>query len=234
MIKAVLFDLDGTLLPMDQDLHLKTYFKHLSAYMIPHGYEPHEFIDNMMKSTYLMLKNDGSRTNEEVFWTSFESIYGEKVKEDRFIVDSFYKNAYDPVSKVCGFNPEAAKTVRLLREKGYVVVLATSPLFPRVAVEGRLKWAGLDCSDFDFITTYENSHWTKPAAGYYREICRELSLAPEECLMVGNDVSDDMPAADTGMEVFLLTDCLINSKNADISKYPQGSFDELSEFINSI
>lgn len=234
MIKAVLFDLDGTLLPMDQELHLKTYFKHLSAYMIPHGYEPRDFIDNMMKSTYLMLKNDGSRTNEEVFWNSFESIYGDKVKDDRLIVDSFYKKAYAPVGEVCGFNPEASKTVSSLRERGYTVVLATSPLFPRVAVEERLKWAGLSWEDFDIVTTYENSHWTKPAAGYYREICEKLSLLPEECLMVGNDVSDDMPASDTGMKVFLLTDCLINTKDEDISKIPHGSFPELNDYIASL
>jgi FMN phosphatase YigB (HAD superfamily) len=234
MIKAILFDLDGTLLPMDQDKHLKTYFKHLSAYMMPYGYEPSEFINNMMKSTYLMLKNDGSDTNENIFWNSFAEIYGDKVKKDRLVVDSFYKNAYQPVRAVCGFNPEAASTVRRLKDRGYTVVLATSPLFPRVAVEGRLGWAGLDISDFDEVTTYENSHCTKPSSGYYREICERLSLKPEECLMVGNDASDDMPAQNTGMKVFLITDCLINAKCEDISKYPQGSFKELIEYIDSL
>ena len=234
MIKAVLFDLDGTLLPMDQDEHLKTYFKYLSAYMMPHGYEPREFIDNMMKATYFMLKNDGSRTNEDAFWSAFAAVYGEKVNKDRETVDSFYTNSYSAVSAVCGYNPEAASTVRSLRKRGYITVLATSPLFPRVAVDERLKWAGLTPSDFDAITSYENSHWTKPSAGYYLEICERLSLCPEECLMVGNDAGDDMPAAKTGMKVFLLTDCLINSKNEDITGYPQGSFAELNDYIKSL
>ena len=43
-IKAVLFDLDGTLLPMDQDEFITTYFNRISEHMAPYGYEPKELI----------------------------------------------------------------------------------------------------------------------------------------------------------------------------------------------
>jgi hypothetical protein len=49
--------------------------------------------------------------------------------------------------------------------------------------------------------------------------------------MVGNDVDDDMVAAQTGMKVFLLTDCLINKSCKDVSNLPQGGFDELDRYI---
>ena len=39
-IKAVLFDLDGTLLPMDQDVFLKSYLGSLSKKLAPAGYDP--------------------------------------------------------------------------------------------------------------------------------------------------------------------------------------------------
>ena len=52
--------------------------------------------------------------------------------------------------------------------------------------------------------------------------------------MVGNDVGDDMVAQKVGMKVFLLTDCLINKSEEDISKYPNGSFDELMNYIESL
>ena len=84
------------------------------------------------------------------------------------------------------------------------------------------------------ITTYENSSYSKPSEGYYREILEKLELAPEECLMVGNDTRDDMSADSLGMRVFLLTDCLINENNVDISKYPHGSFFELCEYIKNL
>ena len=44
-IKVVLFDLDGTLLPMDQDVFVKTYFKGIAAKLAPYGYEPKALID---------------------------------------------------------------------------------------------------------------------------------------------------------------------------------------------
>ena len=89
-------------------------------------------------------------------------------------------------------------------------------------------------SDFEFITTFENSYSCKPNPRYYLEVAEKLGLSPEECLMVGNDVRDDMIAETVGMKVFLLTDCLINVKNVDISSYPQGSFKELVEYTKTL
>jgi FMN phosphatase YigB (HAD superfamily) len=58
--------------------------------------------------------------------------------------------------------------------------------------------------------------------------------APEDCLMVGNDATEDMIAQTIGMKVFLLTDCLINKNNLDLSGYPQGNFDSLLDYIQSM
>ena len=52
--------------------------------------------------------------------------------------------------------------------------------------------------------------------------------------MIGNDVSEDMIAEKLGMKVFLLTDCLINKKEADISVYPHGDMDALFRFIDAL
>lgn len=100
-----------------------------------------------------------------------------------------------------------------------------------MATESRIKWAGLDKADFELYTTYENSHYCKPSPAYYGEILEKLSLEPAECLMVGNDASEDGAAQELGIKVFLLTDCLINKKGIDINAYPHGSFKELSEYI---
>lgn len=61
-----------------------------------------------------------------------------------------------------------------------------------------------------------------------------LKLKGEECVMIGNDVGEDMIAETLGMKVFLLTDCLINKNNTDISRYPHGSFPELLSFIQEL
>lgn len=120
------------------------------------------------------------------------------------------------------------------KKKGYRVVLATNPLFPAIATQTRIGWAGLTPEDFELYTTYENSGFCKPNPEYYKEILGKLQLSPEECVMIGNDVSEDMIAKDLGMKVFLITDCLLNKENKDISVFPNGSFAEAIAYIEQL
>ena len=117
---------------------------------------------------------------------------------------------------------------------GLRLILATNPIFPQTAIESRIRWAGLEPSDFVWITTYENSRYCKPNPEYYNEILSKLNLQPEECLMVGNDVTEDMVARKVGMNVFLLTDCLINKERQDINQYPRGSYMQLLNHIENL
>lgn len=234
MIKNILFDLDGTLLPMDQDKFANGYFSRLVKKLTPLGYEPQKTVDGVWAGTAAMVKNDGGITNEKAFWLKFEELFGKDALRDKPVFDEFYRKEFNDVKSDCGFNPAAAKTVKELKEKGFKLILATNPIFPAVATESRIKWAGLDKGDFELYTTYENSHYCKPNPAYYGEILENLSLDPSECLMVGNDVIEDGAAQKLGIKVFLLTDCLINKKGIDINAYPHGSFKELSEFIKTI
>jgi len=233
-IKVVLFDLDGTLLPMDQDTFIKAYLGGMAKKLAPHGYEP----DTLVKAVYAGMKamtgNDGSCTNEDAFWNAFTGILGEHVKEDMPIFDDFYRNEFQDVKNICGFLPEAAQTVRKLKEMGYRVALATTPMFPSIATESRIRWAGLELDDFEIFTTYENYHYCKPNLNYYREVVENLGVKPEECLMVGNDVGEDMVTEELGMKVFLMPADLINKVGKDISEYPQGDFADLLAYIDTL
>lgn len=230
-IKAVLFDLDGTLLPMDYEVFTKSYFSALAKKLLPFGYDAKELVDAIWKGTAAMVKNNGKENNEAVFWQAFSAIFGEKVYDDIKYFDEFYRVDFQAIEKLCGFNGKAADTVALVKKLGFKIALATNPIFPAVATESRVRWAGLDIKDFELYTTYENIGYCKPNPDYYLEIARRLGVLPEECLMVGNDVCEDMIAKTVGMKVFLLTDCLINKQNEDISEYPNGDFDKLCEFI---
>ena len=233
-IKMVLFDLDGTLLPMDQDIFVKTYFKGLAAKLAPHGYEPKSLIDAIWSGTAAMIKNTGEKINEEAFWDDFATHYVEKVREDLPLFDEFYQNNFDSVKEMCGYNPQAAEVVKYLKKSGIRVALATNPIFPAIATQKRIRWSGLEPEYFELYTTYENCSYCKPNPEYYREIIKQLGVKPEECLMVGNDVGDDMIAETLGMKVFLLTDCLINNGDKDISGYPQGDFTQLLRFVDGL
>jgi FMN phosphatase YigB (HAD superfamily) len=233
-IRYILFDLDGTLLPMDQDVFVKAYFSGLVTKLAPHGYEPKTLIETIWGGTAAMVKNDGSKTNEQAFWDFFATVFGQTAKADEPRFDEFYRTDFQQVQTVCGFDERAAQTITALKEMGYMLALATNPIFPAIATESRMRWAGLNKDDFVLYTTYENSRRCKPNPDYYRDILAQLGAKPEECLMVGNDVSEDMIAETLGMKVFLLTDCLINKHGQDISDYPQGSFEDLIDFVRTL
>lgn len=229
-MKTVLFDLDGTLLPMDQEIFIKAYFGGLAKKMAPLGYEPQKLLKSIMAGIAAMTGNDGSRTNEEAFWDCFTGVYGADSRKDEPVFADFYANEFQKVREVCGFAPEAKEIIDFLRGKGVRVVLATNPLFPAAATESRIRWAGLKPEDFDLVTTFENSRFCKPNPAYYREITEKLHLDPAECFMIGNDVEEDMIASELGMQVFLLTDCLI-SRGRDIADLPRGDFAGLRHFL---
>lgn len=234
-ITTILFDLDGTLLPMpDQELFLKAYMKGLAAKVAPHGYEPKALVDTVLRGVGAMIKNSGAAANETVFWDVFCGIFGQEARKDMPVFDEYYRNEFQQVSKTCGCDPRAAKLIKSLKAKGYRLVLATNPLFPAVATESRIRWAGLDAQDFALVTTYENAAYCKPSLAYYKEIMDKLCLDPAQCLMVGNDVGEDMVAGKLGMKTFLLTDCLLNRVGEDIAQYPHGSFEALEAYIDSL
>lgn len=229
-ITTVLFDLDGTLLPMDQEVFVKHYFGGLAGKLAPYGYDPQGLVAAIWKGTEAMVRNDGSRLNEKCFWETFCASYGRDATGDAYLFDEFYRDDFDKVREACGYNPLARKFVDKLKSLGYRVALATNPIFPSVATEARIRWAGFEPSDFEIFTTYENSSFCKPNPDYYREVIGRLGVSADECLMVGNDVEEDMVAEHLGMKVFLLTDCIINKNGRDISVYPHGSFDALAEY----
>ncbi len=233
-IKAIFFDLDGTLLPMDQDTFINAYLGGLCRILAPKGYAPEAVASALWRGTGAMVKNDGKENNETVFWNAFAAILGEDVRREAALLDEFYAGDFQKVSQVCGKTPRSREIIDRLKRSDLRVVLATSPLFPGVATESRIRWAGLEPSDFEYVTTYENSRYCKPNPLYYSNLCEKLGLDPREVAMVGNDVGDDMIAESVGMRVFLLTDCLINKSGEDIDKYKNGGFDELLEFIEEI
>ena len=233
-IKMVLFDLDGTLLPMDMDEFVGGYFMLLAKKAAPYGYEHQTLIKAIWRGIAAMVRNDGRCNNEDAFWKDFAVSYGDQALKDKPMFEDFYANEFQGAKQFCGYQPKAAETVRWIRDQGLRVALATNPLFPRIATETRIRWTGLEPADFEFFTTYDNIGWCKPNLDYYREVLRWAALKGEDCLMVGNDVGEDMVVETLGMKVFLLTDCLINKAGEDISRYPHGGFDELKEYVETL
>ena len=111
MMKAVFFDLDGTLLPMDQDEFTRGYFKLLAKKLAPHGNEPEPFIRAIWHGTKAMVQNDGSQSNEAAFWDDFAAIYGEAARKDEALFLEFYTVDCPHARKLCGSHPKAAESL---------------------------------------------------------------------------------------------------------------------------
>ena len=231
--QAIFFDLDGTLLPMDNDRFTQGYFHLLAQTAAPYGYEEKALVSALWQGVGAMVKNQGVRSNRDVFWERFAQAFGKQVYDHIPVFDAFYAGEFRRAQIYTEPTPQAPRAVALARAKAGTVVLATNPLFPPAGVRTRLNWVGLSPEDFDLVTDYENSSTCKPNPGYYREILNRLHLDAERCLMIGNDVQEDVEAASAaGLDTFLVTDCLISRGTPP--HCPRGSFAELLRFLEAL
>lgn len=233
-IRAILFDLDGTLLPMRQEYFLRTYFGLLSEYVTPFGIDPKAFLNAMKVGIKVMLTNDGSVDNKEAFWNGFLSVFEGDKANILPLTDKFYYNDFKRMRQITAPNEAAKAAIEAARRKGRRVVLATNPCFPMSAQLERMSWICLSENDFDLVTSYENSSFCKPNPKYYLEICEKIGVAPEECLMIGNDESDDMKgASEAGMSCYLVTNNRITCDHY-IWTGERGSFDQMCSLLERI
>ncbi len=216
MLTTILLDLDGTLLPMDLDRFLSLYYRTVSRAFA--GFmDPEAFRGALVRSVLSVLRNTSDETNETLFWRVFPEETGIPREQAEPIFLDYYGSGFEEVRASCGQHSLVPETLRILKQKGYRLVLATNPLFARIAVERRLSWAGLEPSQFDHMTTLENSTRCKPSSGYYREILRSVGAVPEECLMLGNDNLEDLAAADAGVASGLVTDNLLDQTGRGVA-----------------
>lgn len=234
-ITTVLFDLDGTLIGMDQDEFIRLYFIAILDKLSKLGYDKKEMYEAIEGSIQATKRNDGTMTNEQRFWQTFDSITGGISASVKDALDDFYKNEFISVLEgSCWKYPRACEIIQCAKDKGLWVILATNPLFPAVATYRRIRLGGMEPSDFDYVTAYENSSYAKPNPDYFRELLEKLNISSKECVMIGNDTKDDFAAHALGIPVFILTDGLINQGGVDLAEYPHGGFDDLISYIKSI
>ena len=209
-LKAILFDLDGTLIDVDLNQFIPGYLK-LLAQSIAHLIPPKKMVPAMLKASEFVNKNDGKITNEEAFSKAFFPVEGYQRDDIQPLFDKFYEKEFKELQKFTKKKPEARKLIQSAFNKGYKVVIATTPVLPLTAIEQRLEWAGIGDFPYDLITSIENSYATKPNLLYYQLIFKYLNFSAEECIMVG-DEDKDMVCASLGSKTFL-----VNSPNTNLS-----------------
>ncbi len=229
MLQAVLFDLDGTLLKVNAEEFVWEYLKEISAATAA-VVEPEYFVRTLLASTKVMQqKRKQRRINAEVFWEDFSRRLGDDIEELKPLLEDYYATQFNNLSRMTRQDKKAYQAVQKALEMGMRIVLATNPVFPESAILDRMNWAGVGDLPWELVTSYENMHHCKPYPEYYLEIASRIKVEPKKCLMVGNEVENDIiPAAAACMRTFLVADCLTDSGTNDTRADGSGS---LSDFI---
>ena len=197
--RAIFFDLDGTLLPMELDEFLGAYFEAIAGFVARQGLDAKAFSAGLKAGIGAMASHDDGRTNHEAYW------------------EAFFQHA------------------EALAAKGYPLVLATMPMFPRRAVEWRLAWAGVDASKFARVTSFENSTSVKPKLAYYAENVAACGLSGDDVLMVGNNTVEDLAIRGLGADAFLVTDHLLDpTEGFDLGSVKHGTMEEFAAWAEEL
>ncbi|SES36876.1 Phosphoglycolate phosphatase, HAD superfamily [Salisediminibacterium halotolerans] len=229
MNKAILFDLDGTLLPMDTEKFAETYVKSLAKSMATYIH-PDVFVKSLWAGTNAMIENKNPRKkNEDVFIDTFIPAAGVEKETVWPALNAYYEEEFPKLSYLTKPDRSARDLVLEAKNQGYKIAVATNPLFPKRAIEHRMAWAGIDDIPFDFITYYENSYFTKPHVEYYQDVSSSLNLAPVECIMAGNDAQEDLAASTAGMKTFFVTGHEIDRGEGGYYADDRGTLRELYE-----
>ena len=232
-INTIMFDLDGTLLPMNTEEFRTAYFKSINSFIYANLGDV-DFAKHMVYAIEKMYKDrDGSLTNMQKFTKFFNEVSTIKFDVFKRHVDDYYIKEFDKLATYAQKESLVKMIVSVIKKKGYNLILATNSLFPQKAIEVRLKWAGLDAEDFLFIANIDNMHYIKPNLEYYKEILGVNDLNEEECLMVGNDVEEDLVASELGISTFYLNEYGINKNDVRIG-CPQGTYIQFYEWAKAL
>jgi len=228
-LKALLLDLDDTLIYNPVRTFIPAYFEALKVF-VADTVSPDRFIAELLAATRTMDCNDGTGpANEEVFAAAFYPALGVPRSVLEPLLERFYREAYPSLQAMIAPRPAAPKIIEWAGQRGLQVVIATNPLFPRTAIEQRMQWGGVgvDRFDYDLVTAYENCRATKSHEAYYRDIVAFLGRRPEECLMVGDNWDWDIAcAARTGIRGFWIAGAGAAPGAADLEVVGRGSLDD--------
>jgi FMN phosphatase YigB (HAD superfamily) len=202
--KALLFDLDGTLLQVRMSRFLEAYFPLLAARFGADDDLP-RFRGALIDSVRDMLE---SRNDRKLLFQVFLDSFAPKVDRDAAgvttVFEGFHRDGIDALRPLTRPVPEARPLLEKAASLGYEIALATNPVFVRQAIDARLNWAGLGEFPFLFVSSADNMHFCKPHSEYFEEVLENIGRKPADCLMIGDDPKMDMPAREAGIATWFV------------------------------
>ncbi len=209
--RAIFFDLDGTLLPMELEEFLSTYFKSIASFVAAHEVDPQAFSAGLKAGIGAMAAHDDGRTNHEAYWEAFFQKVDRTAADWDALLGEFYDVDFGKIGEGVQPNPATAR-----------------------AVEWRLTWAGVDPRLFARITTYENSTSVKPKPAYCAENLAACGLAGADVLMVGNNTVEDQAFVGLGTDMYLVTDHLLDPAGTGVEGVRHGTMEDFAAWTEAL
>jgi len=236
MSLTLLLDLDDTCLGNSMDTFIPAYLQalgdHLSDF-IP----PENLTTALLSSTQDMFQNTRpDLTLKQVFDQSFYPQLGIRPQDFTDLFESFYIEKFPSLKYLTQFRPEAVRMVEEAFERGYIVAIATNPLFPLTAILQRLEWAGLSPHKYPFglIPSYETAYFAKPNPAFFAEILSRLGWPEGPVVMVGDNFDHDIaPARNLGIGTFWITNSEQLSADRTHPSYGYGGLDQFFSWIDA-
>ncbi len=205
MVKTVLIDMDGTLLNMGESAFEKEYLRRMVIFLEQrYPGKGKDLVKAVGYGAEMMKVSDGTRTNLDVFWEGFEKASGYTREEIEPVITQYYQTDFTHIGDDYVPDQDMQEAVRTLAQKGYQLIVATTPVVPLIANQERVRWSGLADIPWQDITSFETYNYSKPNVKYFQQICDKYALNPSECLMIGDSLIKDYPATELGMEFFLI------------------------------
>lgn len=234
MYEAILFDVDGTLLSISGREMMKEYLGRLAKYFDPlTDGQGMAIVQTVQLASAAMEKNPGGKSNEQLFWEIFEQHSDFKRAALEPQLEIFYAKEFPKVGHLAGDNGVMPEVVKILAQKGYPLAVATNPVFPLTANKARLAWAKVDAAPWQEITSFEHYSHCKPDPRFFAEICERLGVRPQNCLMIGNGLIDDVAAVQAGLAFYLVTDEVKDGQPEDYEGL-KGSRESLLAFVQAL
>lgn len=232
-VNTIIFDLDGTLLPLDTDAFMDAYNKSVAGYF-KEIMDPNVFIKALWTSTKATIDNKDYKKNDQVFKVEMQKYLGADLDVIYQRIYEFYDEAFMALGHHASQSSEMIKAVALLKEKGYRLLIATNPLFPMKANHTRIRWAGFEPEDFEYISCFEENHYCKPHLEFYEEVLTINSVKESEALMVGNNAQEDLVIKKLGVKTFLIDTHLIARDDLAYETDFQGDYKAFLEFAETL
>ncbi len=231
MTLTLLLDLDDTLLDNDIATFLPVYLQALANHLAPYA-DRKRIVATLLDATHEMIQNQRpDRSLSETFEAAFFPAIGLKRGALAGLIDEFYAEVFPTLQEYTSVKPAAIPLVETAAQRGYRVVIATNPLFPRTAIFQRLAWAGIspERHPLSLVTSYETFHFSKPNPAYYAEILARLGWPEGAIVMVGDNLENDIAGARClGLPAFWITQ---NGKTPPSGLYGPSGAGSLADLI---